>query len=67
MDRDISLVGIFGIITMSIGNIAIIIMIGMQNSMYHRILSCLDKLEQELKLGQDGKEIGSDDVKKKDN
>ena len=33
--------------------------------LYHRVLSHLERLEQQLKLGQqDGKEFGSDDEKK---
>ena len=64
MDLDISLVDIVTITTMTIITIAIINLVVTQNSMYHRILSCMDKLEREveLKLGQDGKEFGSDDV-----
>ena len=67
MYLDISLVDIVAIMTMTIITIAIISMVATQNSMYRRFLSCLDKLEREveLKLGQDGKEFGNDDVRRR--
>ena len=52
---------------MTIITTAIIIMVGMHIIAYRRLIYFLDKLKQKLKLGQDGKEFGSDDAKKKDN
>ena len=47
-------------------SITAIIIVVVDIILYHRVLSHLDKLEQQLKLGKDGKEFGSDDVEKKD-
>ena len=57
MDQDI-----FRIIV----SITTIIIVVVDIILYRRVLSHLDKLEQQLKLGKDGKEFGSDDVEKKD-
>ena len=59
MDQDI-----FSIIV----SITTIIIVVVEIILYHRVLSCLERLELQLKLGQqDGKECGSDDEEKKDN
>ena len=59
MDQDI-----FRIIV----SITTIIIVVVDIILYHRILSCLERLEQQLQLGQqDGKKFGNDDEEKKDN
>ena len=58
MDQDI-----FRIIV----SITTIIIVVLDIILYHRVLSHLERLEQQLKLGQwDGKEFESDDEEKKD-
>ena len=47
-------------------SITTIIIVVVDIILYRRVLSQLDKLEQQLKLGKGGKEFGSDDVEKKD-
>ena len=49
-------------------SITTIIIVVVDIILYCRVLSCLERLEQQLKLGQqDDKEFGSDDEEKKDN
>ena len=46
-------------------SITTIILVVVDIIVYHRVLSHLERLEQQLKLGQqDGKEFGSDDEEK---
>ena len=48
-------------------SITTIIIVVVDIILYCRVLSCLERLVQPLKLGQqDGKEFGSDDEEKKD-
>ena len=49
-------------------SITTIIIVVVDIILYRRVLTHLERLEQQLKLGQqDGKEFGSDDEEKKDN
>ena len=52
-------------IFMMVLSVTEIIIVVVDIILYHRVLSHLERLEQQLKLGQqDGKEFGSDDEKK---